>query len=351
VLLAAFAVRVIGLGAQSLWWDEAYSALLAAQGPRAILRELRDFDFHPPAHYLMDYLWMPVAGQSEFALRFPSLVAGTLTAAIGAKLGARLFGRAGGLIAGLTFAFSPFLVYYSQEARMYAAAGLFTVGALYAAHRALERDEWRWWLAFAGACVAGLYTFYYTAFIPITVGAYAVATAERIRPRLVRLAVAAGVVALAYAPWVPVLLRRNAVWDSQWATTSSPIKVVAWTWQTLVLGIADPRLQTLVAGTDSPKLGADALPMVLLAALAIALVVSLTLSLIQRRRDLLFAAIAFAVPVALIAAIVYTPWGQKLFGTAALAPDVWLFTLPFAAAMLVLEEARKAVVRGRRSRR
>jgi calcium-translocating P-type ATPase len=57
-----------------------------------------------------------------------------------------------------------------------------------------------------------------------------------------------------------------------------------------------------------------------------------------------------AIELALIAAIVYTPWGQKLFGTAALAPDVWLFTLPFAAAMLVLEEARKAVVRGRRSR-
>jgi magnesium-transporting ATPase (P-type) len=58
-----------------------------------------------------------------------------------------------------------------------------------------------------------------------------------------------------------------------------------------------------------------------------------------------------AIELALIAAIVYTPWGQKLFGTAALPPDVWLFTLPFAAAMLVLEEARKAVVRRRRSRR
>lgn len=47
----------------------------------------------------------------------------------------------------------------------------------------------------------------------------------------------------------------------------------------------------------------------------------------------------------LILAIVYTPAGQALFGTAPLPADAWLFMLPFAAAMLVLEEARKAVAR------
>jgi len=49
--------------------------------------------------------------------------------------------------------------------------------------------------------------------------------------------------------------------------------------------------------------------------------------------------------IALLAAIVYTPWGQALFGTAALPPAVWLYMLPFAAAMLVLEEARKRLLR------
>jgi len=49
----------------------------------------------------------------------------------------------------------------------------------------------------------------------------------------------------------------------------------------------------------------------------------------------------------LIAAIVYTPWGQALFGTAALPVEVWLYVLPFAAAMLALEEARKLLARKR----
>jgi len=53
----------------------------------------------------------------------------------------------------------------------------------------------------------------------------------------------------------------------------------------------------------------------------------------------------------LIALIVYTPWGNVVFGTAPLAAEVWLFALPFAAAMLVLEEGRKAFMRRRAAAR
>lgn len=41
----------------------------------------------------------------------------------------------------------------------------------------------------------------------------------------------------------------------------------------------------------------------------------------------------------------YTRWGQALFGTAPLAADVWLFMLPMALAMIVLEEMRKWLAR------
>jgi magnesium-transporting ATPase (P-type) len=58
---------------------------------------------------------------------------------------------------------------------------------------------------------------------------------------------------------------------------------------------------------------------------------------------LLWWGIAFE--LALIAAIVYTPWGQRLFGTAALPFEAWLFMLPFAVAMLGLDQLRRLVVR------
>jgi len=49
--------------------------------------------------------------------------------------------------------------------------------------------------------------------------------------------------------------------------------------------------------------------------------------------------------LALIAFIVYTPPGNWLFGAAPLGGDIWLQALPFAAAMLLAEELRKAWVR------
>ena len=52
-----------------------------------------------------------------------------------------------------------------------------------------------------------------------------------------------------------------------------------------------------------------------------------------------------AAEIALILLIDYTPWGNALFGTAPIPLAVWLFIIPFALAMLALEELRKWFVR------
>ena len=49
----------------------------------------------------------------------------------------------------------------------------------------------------------------------------------------------------------------------------------------------------------------------------------------------------------MITLIVYTPWGNLLVGTAPLTADLWLFVVPFAIAMLLLEELRKLFLRRR----
>jgi len=46
-----------------------------------------------------------------------------------------------------------------------------------------------------------------------------------------------------------------------------------------------------------------------------------------------------------ILVIAYTPWGNAVVNTAPIAAEVWLFLMPFAAAMLLLEELRKWFVR------
>jgi magnesium-transporting ATPase (P-type) len=52
-----------------------------------------------------------------------------------------------------------------------------------------------------------------------------------------------------------------------------------------------------------------------------------------------------AAEVVIILLIDYTAAGHRLFGTAPIGWSAWLIVLPFATAMLVLEEARQAFVR------
>jgi magnesium-transporting ATPase (P-type) len=52
-----------------------------------------------------------------------------------------------------------------------------------------------------------------------------------------------------------------------------------------------------------------------------------------------------AVEIALILFIDYTSWGNSLFGTTPISINVWLYVVPFALTMLLLEELRKVLVR------
>lgn len=52
----------------------------------------------------------------------------------------------------------------------------------------------------------------------------------------------------------------------------------------------------------------------------------------------------------LIGFIDYTPWGNLIFGTAPLTLAAWLFLIPFAVAMVALEEVRKWFLRFEASR-
>ncbi len=51
------------------------------------------------------------------------------------------------------------------------------------------------------------------------------------------------------------------------------------------------------------------------------------------------------VEISMILAIVYTPWGNAIFGTAPLDLEVWLFSLPFLLCMVLMTEAKKWLLR------
>ena len=80
---------------------------------------------NPPLYYSVLHGWLRF-GDSEAALRIPSMVFGVLTIPLVYALGRTIRDHRLGLVAALLFAISPFQVWYSQEARGYS---LVTLGA------------------------------------------------------------------------------------------------------------------------------------------------------------------------------------------------------------------------------
>ncbi len=171
-LLVALALRVYLLSAQSLWNDEGTSIALASRSLEAIINGAAQ-DIHPPLYYFLLHFWMPLEGQTEYAIRFLSVIAGTLLVAFTFRLARFFFDEEVALIAAYLSAFSPFQIYYSQETRMYIWAALFTALSAYAMMRMNVRPNSRaratirtrtlFWLIYIAATIAALYTHYFAA--------------------------------------------------------------------------------------------------------------------------------------------------------------------------------------------
>ena len=122
-LWVAFALRVYRLGDQNIWWDEG----LAVWAVRHSFVETTLWtagDVHPPLYFWLLWPWARLAGESEFAARYLTVMVAMLTVAAMVPLGRRLGGRAVGAAALWLLALSRFHVWWSQEMRMYALAAL-----------------------------------------------------------------------------------------------------------------------------------------------------------------------------------------------------------------------------------
>jgi len=210
LLLAAFALRVWNLGGPSLWYDEAY-LWWVARLPLGEMLSLSMREVIPPLSYLLLRLWQPLAGTSEFALRFPSVVFGLLALAALARMARRLTGqRAAAIWALLLGTFATPLLWAARETRMYGAfiawtllAGMALIETLYATTpRARRRWAWLW----GGALFGALATLTLSAFWLAGQGLFAL-------------------VVLLRRPWPAV---RAWMWDLLWPTLAAGALFLPW---------------------------------------------------------------------------------------------------------------------------
>ncbi len=204
IALVAFALRAYLLDGQSLWYDEGITAAMAPRGFAAITGAAAA-DIHPPLYYYFLHIWAGLAGTTEYALRFFSLLGGVLLPPLLAQVGRRMFRPAMGLLVAWLAATAPLLVYYSQEARMYSLLLLLGTLAVYVALRLPSARRPGWTavgLSVIGAAI--LYTHYLGPVLLGVVALFLLASAPARRR---------------WRWWVGALAAATAAW-SPWALIS-----------------------------------------------------------------------------------------------------------------------------------
>jgi len=211
IMLLGAVLRFYGLGFQSLWGEELASWDFSTRETISqVIGGVRS-DIDPPLYFLILRFAQWIFGDSEWALRLPSALAGCLCIPAIYLLGKRLYSEREGLIAALFLAVLWAPIYYSQEARSYSMLILLSILTTYfwwnvmlglRYRRELPAREAALYVIGAVLCA---YLHYFGLLLVVLQGAALAALAYGTLRSVVLLYVP---VALAYLPWLPSMAHQ-----------------------------------------------------------------------------------------------------------------------------------------------
>ncbi len=165
LLVLAFLLRMPNF-TESLWYDEIWytSSFLNARTISLVLFN----DVHPPLYPLIMFGWINVFGDSEIAVRMPSLLFGLCSLWVLYLLARFWVNRSVALLAVLLAALSPVHIWYSQENKNNMLLMLLTLVSVYSLQKAWNNDRWKPWVIFIIVSVLSLYTNIFAVWIIIS---------------------------------------------------------------------------------------------------------------------------------------------------------------------------------------
>ncbi|MDQ7026338.1 MAG: glycosyltransferase family 39 protein [Anaerolineae bacterium] len=229
LLLFGYFVRVLHVGDQSIWGDEAFTyAVIRAENFWGTLAR----DVHPFLYFMMITQWTRFAGINELSLRYPSVLASTVDLAlfyIFAKEALRHRSASKQwfvpLVAVLLLALADLDIQISQEARSYTLHIAWILLSFIAYLKWLRTDKRLWAVVFVISNALIVYTHYIGVFTPIAIGVHALLFL-RGKQRIFAFAMLVSS-ALLVIPWVLLVLSQQvdkfaadavAAFPSSWAT-------------------------------------------------------------------------------------------------------------------------------------
>jgi mannosyltransferase len=166
LVLISSVFRSYHLAAQSLWFDETYTVLVARMPLKIGLEFLVADGVHPPLFYWIEKLVVSV-GESDCLVRLPAMIFGVLGVVALYLFAERWIGRRVGLVSALLLAASPFHIWYSQEARMYSLLALLALVCMWGYLQILDHPTRRDYVIFVFSSALAYLTHYFALFLPL----------------------------------------------------------------------------------------------------------------------------------------------------------------------------------------
>ncbi len=238
IILFALFLRLWGLDTQSLWVDELFNMDVADPSHtwQELFHRLKCCDLHPPLYYIIERLFFSVFGHTAFVARIVSVLAGTTSILAVWLLGREILNRSLGLTLALITTVNYYSIYYSQEARGYSFAFLFSVlSALYLI-KLIKKPEAKYVLFYALSALCLLYTHYFSLFVLVAHGIISMIllAAEQTASGRIRLfkglCAAFAIIIVGYLPWIPFLKAALAI-KSFWIESIPPDFMQVFFWE------------------------------------------------------------------------------------------------------------------------
>ena len=117
LILIGFGLRLYRVDYPDITGDEAWSVTIAGWQLEDVVAS--DAEFNPPFYHLLLYGMMRLGGDSALVIRYVSVITGLLGVVLLSRMGWLVGGSRLGMWTLTVGVFSPFLIYYAQEARFY----------------------------------------------------------------------------------------------------------------------------------------------------------------------------------------------------------------------------------------
>lgn len=219
VIAGWWRLRVAG---EDLFADE-LATYWDVTSPSSVLDVVRlvksDAEITPPLFFVLARVasWF---GKEPLFFRLPSLVAGMLLLPLLVWWAHRLAGRGAAVATSLLAAASPFLIYYSAEARAYALMMLLVTTSTWCLVRATETGRRAYWAGYALASAGAMYSHYTAAFALFAQVVWVLACR---RSQLRAAVVANAGAAVLFAPWIPGVIADQHSWTTPLLNALTPL--------------------------------------------------------------------------------------------------------------------------------